>query len=277
MKRYLLKLTVYCLLIVYLFSACSAKTAAEIKTEEAPEESTTELSRVRIIDGAETGELLLADNDVYLLSLSESEIPVYLDGKEADASCLRDGMLIDIEHGGDVMESWPAQFGLISAIYAYSIGTEQNPGGRCFDLCGLYLQVLEDLWARDDSLNSGAEYISVDLSDAPGELTETECAAIAYLFASRHGAEALTLGYNELLAQGYLTREGESNAYSWDNGVLLRISAAEDDGVYSLPVIHFAAEKWRSPLGAYYFTDCSASWPQMGTWESYHIGGEAIS
>ena len=44
-----------------------------------------------------------------------------------------------------------------------------------------------------------------------------------------------------------------------------------------LRVIKFDAQKWRSGLGAYFFTDCSVSWPQQGTWTDYNVGGHAIS
>ena len=44
-----------------------------------------------------------------------------------------------------------------------------------------------------------------------------------------------------------------------------------------LRVIKFDAQKWRSGLGAYIFSDCTASWPQMGTWTDYNVGAHAIS
>lgn len=49
------------------------------------------------------------------------------------------------------------------------------------------------------------------------------------------------------------------------------------EAAFSLPVLLFEAQKWRSPLGAYWFTDCMAVWPEMGSWESYSVGGEMIS
>jgi len=61
---------------------------------------------------------------------------------------------------------------------------KKQPHDTYFDLCGLYLQVLENLWAEDPSLHTGVTTISVDLSQAPGDLTEAEKEAIAYVFAS---------------------------------------------------------------------------------------------
>ena len=84
----------------------------------------------------------------------------------------------------------------------------------------------------------------------------------------------------ELKENGYLTAAGGSNdLYQWDNGVLLSITVPENDGDpnFGLQVIKFDAMKWRSPLGAYFFSDCSAVWSQMGTWSDYNIGFEMIS
>lgn len=251
----------------------------------APREPT--LLRALIVDGAETGELVLAGErdvrDVYLLNAAS--VPVLLDGERADSSALRGGMTVEIAFSGDIPASLPAELagaGVVS-VSAHSLGSPEEPGGTAYDLCGLYLQVLEDLWETDAGLNGGANYISVDLSGAPGGLSESAKFAVAWTFARRHGAEALTLGYDELLAQGYLSsaapEDADWEAYRWEDGVLLRVAGREDaeDAFYSLPVVRFDAEKWRSPLGAYYFHDCAAVWPEFGTWSGYTVGAEAIS
>lgn len=261
--------------------------------------------KLRIVDGAETGNLILAGEsgyEIYSLSLrnydwlpeqasmpkevndSMQDVPVYLDGQPADSTVLEDGMMIEIEYSGMVEETFPVRLVDVYSVYAYSLGTEQNPGGGYYDLCGLYLQVLEDLWEKDSGLNGGANLISVDLSKAPGELTEGEQQAIAWIFASRHGATSLTLSYEELAKTGYLTeietgQDREHKLYQWEDGILFSITPAEWGGgeTSSLPVLIFNAQKWRTPLGAYYFSDCMAVWPEMGPWEDYEIGGEAIS
>ena len=244
------------------------------------------LLRALIVDGAETGELVLAGErgvyDIYLLDAASA--PVFLDGECADASALRNGMTVEIAVSGDLTAASPAELtGAVESVSAHSLGTPENPGGTAYDLCGLYLQVLEDLWEKDPGLNGGAKYVSVDLSDAPGELSESAKFAVAWAFARRHDAEPLTLGYDELAAQGYLADYGpedaERKAYYWDDGVLLRITAHKgaEDEVYSLPVLRFDAEKWRSPLGAYFFYDCTAIWPEFGTWSSYTVGAGMIS
>lgn len=124
-------------------------------------ESDTVIS-LRIVDGAGEGTLILAgegENEVY--SLSVADIPVYLDGKKADADVLEDGMKAEISYGGDVLETFPAMLGNVSAIHVYSLGTARNPGGSTYDLAGLYLKVLRDLWNTDKGLNDNCTYISI--------------------------------------------------------------------------------------------------------------------
>ena len=238
---------------------------------------------LRIVDGAESGSLVLAgQNAGEVYTLPAGNIAVYLDGEPATAAALQDGMMIDVVFDGMVMETYPGQFAQVHEIRAYSLGTKKNPGGSYFDLCGLYLQVLNDLWDRDPGLNSNIIHISLDLSQAPGELTEGEKSAVAWLFGGQHGTDALTLSYEELVQQGYLTEaagSGDHKLYQWEDGILFTISSAqrEEEESYSLPVLKFDARKWRSPLGAYFFTDCFVVWPEMGTWSEYNIGSEAIS
>lgn len=252
-----------------------------------------EITSLRIVDGAETGQLVLAGeraSDVYTLDMQD--IKVVLDGKKSDASALEDGMMAEIVHSGWIQTTYPGTFSDVYEVRVCSLGSEKNPGGSYYDLCGLYLQVLEDLWNADAGLNNEIQYISVDLTDAPGNLTEGEKAAIAWIFGGRHGVEALTLTSEELKEQGYYTEivytgtglpmsvdDNRPKAYMWDDGVLFTIidNMGQDAATYSLPVIKFNAWKWRTPLGAYFFSDCSAVWPQMGVWSSYNVEHEMIS
>lgn len=271
----------------------------------------------RIVDGAEEGELLLAELDyelnshedsrhdgksVYRLSLSgfrceetvqpdgtvlaatmiNNGVSVYLDGEPAQPSDLRDGMNVEISFDGMVLESFPAQLGEAYELHAYSIGTPQCPGGGYFDLCGLYLQALDDLWKKDPGLNSNIDMAGLDLSEAPGELLESEKAALCLRFGEVHGVEVIEGTYEELAEGGYFTSvsdDPERPLYQWENGCLFSVTAAggHEDEIYSLPVLFFDVEKWCSPLGAYYFQDCSALWPETGTWSGYQVGAEAIS
>ena len=48
---------------------------------------------MKIVDGAETGELVLAgENDGDVMTLNVKDVPVFLDGEPADASAIMDGM-----------------------------------------------------------------------------------------------------------------------------------------------------------------------------------------
>ena len=195
-------------------------------------------------------------------------------------------MAVDVAFNGHVLESFPAQLGEVYSVSAWSRGRGRNGGGTMFDLCGLYLQVLDDLWKKDPALNGDVSQIALDLSQAPGELTEGEKTALVHRFGELHGVEAFAATFEELKEQGYLTSEPlgdgapEGAAFlHWEDGCLFSITPSEDhEGEdYSLPTLFFNAEKWRSSLGAYTFYDCSAMWPQGGTWTGYQIGSEMIS
>ncbi len=72
------------------------------------------------------------------------------------------------------------------------------------DRCALYLRVLNDLWAVDEGLNSDITMLSVDLSQTG--LSDSEQAAVAWVFGGEHDiSEVMTLSYEELAAEGYLS------------------------------------------------------------------------
>lgn len=218
----------------------------------------------RIVDGAEDGSLMLTGldgtlGDVYRLSSKRDGLTITLDGAAADYTALEDGMPIRVTWDGSIMETFPAGFSGVTAIEGWSLGSAENPGGGFYDLCGLYLQVLDDLWEKDPALNT--EVVALDLSHAPGDLTDSEKSAIAWRFGEVHGVDA------------YLSDEAEEGV------CLLSIIApeADDQLVFSLPTLRFHAEKYAGPLGAYSFYGCTATWPEMGTWTGYSIGSEMIS
>ena len=187
-------------------------------------------------------------------------------------------MLVEVFYGGYIMESFPAQFGDFRYLAAYSQGSEMSPGGTYYDLCGFYLKVLDDLWNTDPALNSEITVAGLDLSNAPGGLTEGEKAALAWRFGELHGVWVVEGTLEEIKEAGYLSDLGKG-LYAWEDGCMFVIEANEwEEGEhYSLPVLKFNAHKWRSPLGAYGFSECTAVWPQMGTWTEYNIGMQFIS
>ena len=246
----------------------------------------------RVVDGAEDGNLLLAELDEGLYGgtgvyrLNVKDVPVTLDGEAAEPSVLEDGMAVDVAFNGHVLESFPAQLGEVYSVSAWSRGRGRNGGGTMFDLCGLYLQVLDDLWQKDPALNEDIAQAALDLSQAPGDLTEGEKAALVWRFGELHGVDAFAATFEELKEQGYIRSEPlgegapEGAAFlHWEDGCLFSIASSDkhEGEVYSLPVLFFNAEKWRSSLGAYFFYDCSAGWGQAGTWSGYQIGSEMIS
>ena len=234
-----------------------------------PQYAGADTMTLRVVDDGEDGTLILAgETEVYALPLDG--LTLYLDGSSVSAAELESGMTAEVWYTGGVQETYPAKF---SQVVAVSLSREENAQ---YDLCGLYLQVLEDLWNTDDGLNGGAEVVSFDLSKAPGGLTAGEKAAVAYIYAQKHGVQGLTMTFDELREEGYLTGEkleGGSTAYSFTNGLLFTITPEEtqDNGAS----VCFSAGKWRSPLGAYFFTECTASRGESG-WE-YSVGAEMIS
>lgn len=264
---------------------------AGVPSSLAEDEEPTVLT-CRVVDGAEDGNLLLAELDEGLYGgtgvyrLNVKDVPVTLDGEAAEPSVLEDGMAVDVAFNGTVLESFPAQLGEVCSVSAWSRGRGRNGGGTMFDLCGLYLQVLDDLWKKDPALNEDVSQIALDLSQAPGELTEGEKLALVHRFGELHGVVAFAATFEELKEQGYLASEPLGNGapegaafVRWEDGCLFSITPSEDhEGEnYSLPTLFFNAEKWRSSLGAYGFYDCSAGWGQVSTWNGYQIGSEMIS
>ena len=260
MKKWLLLLALcFC---ICLLAACGAAGSGETAPGGVPSDeeqsggestqptSVTAICRVVSNDGS----LLLAgmdgDSNIYTL------IP-------EDDTNLAAGTLVEVTYDGSILESWPAQFSGVTAV--------KTARGGFDDRCALYLQVLEDLWEVDSGLNGDLTYIGVDLSRT--SLSESEQAAVAWVFAGGHGGELLTGTWEELAEQGYIDRE---NLY-WEDGILFSITEKEMEGVYSLTPVTFDAQKWRSGLGAYFFCGCTSVQSAGGHWNGYSIGSQAIS
>lgn len=219
--------------------------------------------RLILVDGAGTDTLLLAGEtagEVY--TVPADSFPLTLDGEPADASVLEDGMPLTVAYTG-IEETFPARLS-IAAAEAYRLGTEKNPGGGFYDLCGLYLQVLSDL------AEGGEETVAVDLSQAPGDLTEGEKAAIAWCF-------------RELCDAGLADPE---NAAPGTARFTIRAASGEEGEAYSLPVLQFEAERSQTlpagpdgtrPATARILQDCTAVWPEFGTWTGYQVGSEVLA
>lgn len=187
---------------------------------------------------------------------TDGDTVVTVDGEPAQVSDLRSGMLLTVTWNGAVAESYPGQLGPVYALTADSGDTD--------DRCGLYLQVLEDLWETDPGLNTGLQELAVDFSGLT-DLTESEKAALAWEFGSAHGLMPITGTWEELVEQGYI--DGENLIWN-GSGCLFTLTGSAEEG--------FQAEKWASGLGAYFFTDCTARKSADGSW-TYQVGGHAIA
>ena len=229
--------------------------------------------RLILVDGAGTDTLLLAGEtagEVY--TVPADSFPLTLDGEPADASVLEDGMPLTVAYSG-IEETFPARLS-IAAAEVYSLGTEKNPGGGFYDLCGLYLQVLSDL------AEGGEETVAVDLSQAPGNLTEGEKAAIVWRFRELCGTG---LADPESAAPGtarFTIREAGAD------GELCSLPTREEGEAYSLPVLRFEAERSQTlpagpdgtrPATARVLQDCFAVWPEFGAWTGYQVGSEVLA
>jgi len=278
MRKWTLFLGVY--FVICMLAACAFAPAGE-ETPLPPEEQPTCGPGVpyevtcRIVDGAETGQLLLAELDgagIYTLNLSD-----VVEWK-ADTP-LKNGQLLTVRCS-DVLETWPGQFREVREVLLPEYGFD--------DRCALYLRVLEDLWAVDSGLNDGVEFIGVDLAET--SLSPSEQAAVGWAFAGSHGAECITGTLEELIEQGWVTAtplsstgsgadlsEPEHYFYHWETGCHFSVTEQPLEGSYSLVPVTFDAMKWRSSLGAYFFSDCTAVQSALGEWSDYTVGSEMIS
>lgn len=237
-----------------------------------------------IVDGAETGKLLLAGEEAHAVyTVNASDLPVWLDGAETDYTALRDGMTVELAFNGYIMETYPAR-----PVESYRLTVVEEGDGQC----ALWLQVLEDLWTVDDGLNGGITQVGVDLSQVPG-LTDGERSAIAWAFAAAHNVSSVTGTLEELWEEGYFTpttepAEGYEDSlalYCWEDGVHFSIDV-DEEAVWNLPslgpgeeppeLVAFDAQKWRSGLGAYFFGDCVGQRGEDGAW-TYTVGAELIA
>lgn len=248
-----------------LFAGCTAAPkleappAAATPGSEAPGTSTVEPEGGALLAGTvidvSDGSLLLAGEGDYdgLYRLSLDGVPVEPGGVET--LCV--GKRAEVTFGGTVAECFPGIPGGVTRVRA--VDGDLSP-------FVLYRQVLFDLMETDEGLNGGARYLGVDLSGA-ANLTGGEKLALQYLLEQQYGLSVLPGTFDELCEQGYIDRD----ALYWEDGVLLRVALVED----GTDTFRFDAEKWRSGLGAIYWTDCTAARGADG-W-TYEVGGFAIS
>lgn len=236
-----------------------APPAAATPGSEAPGTSTAEPEGGALLTGTvidvSDGSLLLAGEGDYdgLYRLSLDGVPVEPGGVET--LCV--GKRAEVTFGGITAECFPEIPADVTRVRA--VDGDLSP-------FVLYRQVLFDLMETDEGLNGGARYLGVDLSGV-ANLTGGEKLALQYLLEQRYGLSVVPGTFDELCEQGYIDRD----ALYWEDGVLLRIALVED----GTDTFRFDAEKWRSGLGAIYWTDCTATRGADG-W-TYEVGGFAIA
>ena len=100
-------------------------------------------------------------------------------------------------------------------------------------------------------------------------LTDAQREALVYMTGCELGCEWLSLTYGELRDEGYIDDEG----IAFEDGILISVSV-EKDSVKNNSFT-FDIRKWRSVIGAIFYSDCRASL-SGGEW-SYEVGSFAIS
>ena len=264
--------------------------------EEPPAEESGESTVVCRVISQQDGTLLLAGTDegTGLYQLHPEADVLTVDGAAFDPAAPDAyaafpesslvGAVASVRYDGGIQESWPMGF---SGVTGVDISSTEGFN----DLCRLYLQVLEDLWSVDAGLNNDITTVGVDLSCT--RLSPGERSAVAYAFGVSHGVTAVEGTWEELVEQGYITGEplegGKGQFYQWEDGCLFAIEESDEPAAVNMPAlgpgetapgydaVAFDASKWRSSLGAYMFTDCSAVSNGGGHWDGYTVGAEMIS
>lgn len=264
--------------------------------EEPPAEESGESTVVCRVISQQDGTLLLAETDegTGLYQLHPEADVLTVDGAAFDPAAPDAyaafpesslvGAVASVRYNGGIQESWPMGF---SGVTGVDISSTEGFN----DLCGLYLQVLEDLWSVDAGLNRDLTTVGVNLSCT--HLSPGERSAVAYAFGVSHGVTAVEGTWEDLVEQGYITGEplegGKGQFYQWEDGCLFAIEESDEPAAVNMPAlgpgetapgydaVAFDASKWRSSLGAYMFTDCSAVSDGGGHWDGYTVGAEMIS
>lgn len=149
--------------------------------------------------------------------------------------------------------------------------TSSPPDESAKDIVTLYRTVFNDLYERDDALNSEIEFIALDLTRTEN-LSQDQQETLAALLTEDTGVEVRFSTYGDLLDQWLIVySEGDSSFTFFETGILFTFVTEhlEEDS------FRFSADKWRSSLGAYGFSDCTATLTDLG-W-TYQIGSEFIS
>lgn len=210
-----------------------------------------------------TGKVIKIENEMILISdtmgngLYQINFPAYTGG----ISDINPGDLVEVGFDGMILEMYPA----IVANPDYVILIEKGE-----DFVNFYCEILVDLFQTDPGLNSDISFIALDLTEDKN-LSESEKKALLYLLWNATQIETRLATYDNLLSENLVTIDSETKFAQISNGILMKLESSKADKNR----FTFTAEKWRSSLGAFWFTDCNAK-KTNGQW-SYTIGQEIIS
>lgn len=248
----------FCLVLFLFFTLLATGCAPSAQPSVLPESPAAYLGK--IVQLGENTLLIAAadDQSEALVCISLADLSLTdAQGAVLAPSDLACGMTVSVGFDGTIEETYPLQLSGVSSLTVLS---------QDEDLVGFYLTVLDDLYAKDAGLNDGITQLAFDL-EAVQNLTPAEKSALIWLAGSHFQMDTYAATYQDLQADGTVT-DAEP---SFTDGLLITLSAeALQNGRFT-----FEAQKWRSPLGAYYFTSCIAQ-KHDGAW-TYTIGAEAIS
>lgn len=221
---------------------------ADASTAEVPDKAAA-VKLCRIISGAADGLILMAgmeESGGGLYRLSSKDLPI------EGARKLRDGMAVEVAYNGLIADSYPSLFGDPAGLRVRE--------GAADDRCALYLQALNDLWEADPALQEGINLIGLDLTQT--SLTETEQQAVAWAFGEMHGLP-VTHDVSDRI------RTDENGFWQLEDSCAFSV---REEGEKNRSDVVFTVTKWRSSLGAYGWTRCTAERGEDGFWSAYERG-----
>ena len=210
------------------------------------------------------GKIIKIENDMLLIADTEDKSGLYqISTKKflGDISKITTGDIVEIGFDGTILEIYPSIIANVDYIIFLKNGE---------DFVGLYYDILMQLYETDLELNSGIDFIALDLTK-DNNLLDSEKTALLHLLWSKTQKQTNLATYEELLSENFITVDENSNYAQFKTGILFKLETSE----LEQEKFTFNAEKWRSSLGAYFFTNCEAR-KENGTWV-YEIGTEMIS
>lgn len=203
------------------------------------------------------------DTNPILAEVYAKGAKIYIDEKEKDLDDLKPGMDVKLDYTGPMMKSYP---GKMNSEYIMASSLKPN---QVNDKVGFYLQVVKDMFEKDQALQADTRYLGLDIENPPVAFSEVEKNALNFRLQSEFGKEVIYTSFEEL------EKEGKIVDNAWKDGVLISIKSNQKEG--KLNDIEFSVEKWRSGLGAIGSSNCKATWDENGELKSIDYMDEYVS